>query len=146
MFRTIAAAALGILIVAAPLYADEPTGAPVLESIPLRVRLAVPPPATRGAVLPALYVGYGALQAFDGFSTIYGVGHGAVEANPQMTGAAATPASVWALKAATTGAAIGVAEKLWRQNRRTQAIVLMVVANGVMATVAAHNAAVLRRR
>jgi hypothetical protein len=63
-----------------------------------------------------------------------------------VAGSVGQPASIWALKAATTGAAIGVAEKLWRQNRRTQAIVVMVVANGMMASVAARNASVLRRQ
>jgi hypothetical protein len=147
MTRAFAAAVLSAFIATTPgLAAEDNAAAPAIELVPVRTVRYVPPPATRGAALPVLYASYGALQAFDGFTTLKGIQQGAVESNPHLAGTVGQPAAVWALKAATTGAAIGAAERLWRQNRRTQAIVVLVVANGVMASVAARNMSVLRRR
>jgi hypothetical protein len=98
---------------------------------------------TRGAVLPLLYGSYAALQAFDAVSTLRGVKLGAQEANPMMTGVSRNPAGMWALKSGLTAASIVAAEHLWKQRRRGEAIALMVVANGIMAGVAARNAAVV---
>ncbi|HEV3056780.1 MAG TPA: DUF5658 family protein [Vicinamibacterales bacterium] len=98
---------------------------------------------TRGAVLPLLYGSYAALQAFDAVSTLRGVQLGAQEANPVMSGLSRNPAGMWALKGGLTAASIVAAEHLWKQRRRGEAIALMVVANGIMAGVAARNAAVV---
>lgn len=100
----------------------------------------------RGAVLPALYVSLAGLHTFDAYSTLKGVSKGAVESNPLMRGAARNSTAVWAIKAGVTGATIGLAERLWRDNKRGQAIALLVVSNGVMAAVAARNASVLRQQ
>jgi hypothetical protein len=100
--------------------------------------------ATRGHILPVLYVSFAALQAFDGWSTTAGVGQGAREANPVLGGVANHAAAVWAVKAGVTTGSILMAEHLWRSHRRGQAVATMLVANGVMAAIAAHNAAVLR--
>ena len=100
--------------------------------------------AKRPAVLPAFYVSLAALQAFDAYSTSGGLGRGASEANPLTKGVAGNSAMFWTVKAATTASAILIAERLWKTNK-AQAIAVMVLSNGVMAFVAAHNARVLRQ-
>jgi hypothetical protein len=102
-------------------------------------------PTFRGAILPSLYAGLIGLQAFDGYSTNHGLKNGASESNAALEALTRHPAAVWAVKGATAFASIYVAECLWRQHRRGQAIVLMVVSTGIMAAVAANNALVIRR-
>ena len=98
-------------------------------------------------MLRALYVGLAGLQAYDGYSTLRGVGQGvAHETNPIVGGLASQPVALWTLKAVSTVTSIYFAEQLWRQHHRTQAVVMMVVANGMMAAVAAHNASILKSR
>ncbi len=99
----------------------------------------------RGSALPALYGSLAGLNAFDAYSTTVGLSRGAAEANPQMKGVAGNPAALWAVKGGATAASILVAERLWKRNRRGQAIAVMVVTNGMMAVVAARNASVLRK-
>ena len=100
------------------------------------------PPETRPATLPAMYVSLAALQAYDGYATLRGVSHGARESNVIVSGLAGTPAVCWALKGGSTAVSIAMAEQLWRRHRRTEAIVTMIAANGVMAMIAARNASV----
>jgi hypothetical protein len=102
-------------------------------------------PTTRGGLLPALYVSLAGLNAFDAYSTSLGMSRGAAEANPLMQPVAGNAAALWAVKGGATAASILVAERLWKQNRRGQAIAVMVVTNGMMAVVAARNASVLRK-
>ncbi len=104
----------------------------------------LPPPATRGASLPALYASLAGLQAFDAYTTMQGLSAGAREANPVMQGFAANPALLLGAKLAATGTSIFAAERLWRSGHRGQAIGLMIVTNGIMAAVAVRNGAVLR--
>jgi hypothetical protein len=104
----------------------------------------VPPALTRPAILPPLYVGFAALQVFDGYTTTHGVGIGVTEANPFFEPFAGHPMAVWAMKAGVTAGAIAAAEQLWRRRRRSQAIAVMVVSNAVMGLVATHNASVTR--
>lgn len=101
-----------------------------------------PPP--HGLVLPALYVSFAGLNAFDAASTIHALEHGAVEANPLLTGIARRPVALWAVKGGVTAISIVAAEHLWRRGHKGQAIVLMVATNGIMTAVAAHNASVIR--
>ena len=100
--------------------------------------------AKRPSALPALYVSLAALQAFDAYSTSRGLGRGAGEANPLVKGVAGSPVTFWAVKAATTAGTILMAERLWKTNK-AKAIAVMVLSNGVMAFVGAHNARVLRQ-
>ena len=100
--------------------------------------------ASRGSVLPSLYVSLGALQAFDGYSTTTALRRGATEANGLMKNVAGNPAAMWIVKGGVTAASIYAAERLWKQNRRVAAIATMVATNGLMAMVAARNASVLR--
>ncbi len=99
--------------------------------------------AARPAVLPTLYTSLAAMQLYDGYSTLYGQSRGAREANPTMRWMADSPARLWTVKAATTAASIAIAERMWKRNR-VGAIVTMAAVNGVAATVAVHNASVLR--
>lgn len=97
----------------------------------------------RPSVLPVLYVTLDALQVFDGYSTTTALGRGAHEANPMTAGVAGNSAAFWAVKAGSTAASIWFAERLWKTNR-VGAIVTMVAVNGMMASVAARNASVLK--
>lgn len=99
---------------------------------------------TRSLVLPSLYVSLSALQAYDVYSTLTAMRHGASEANPVMRGVVGNPTAFVAMKAGVTGVSIYASERLWRQNRKKSAVLLMVASNGLMAYVAAHNASVLR--
>ena len=101
-------------------------------------------PMARPSMLPPLYVSFAALQAFDGYSTLYGVKNGARESNVLVSGLSGKPAMFWAVKGGSTAVTIFLAEQLWRRQRRAEAIVAMVAANGVMTAVAARNASVLR--
>ena len=98
---------------------------------------------SRPPILLPLYVGWSALQAYDGYSTLRGVRGGAPETNPVVGRLAGQPVALWTVKAATTAASIYLAEQMWRQHHRTRAVVIMAVANGVMAAVAARNASVI---
>jgi hypothetical protein len=100
----------------------------------------------RGAALPIMYVTLAGLNAYDAYSTTKGISRGATESNPLMSGAAGNPAMMWAVKAGVTVGTITMAERLWRKDKRVQAIALMIVSNGVMATVAARNASILHRQ
>ncbi len=104
----------------------------------------VPVPPTRPTILPPLYVSFGALQIFDGYTTTQKLGKGAREANPFFAPFAAHPGAVWAMKAGVTATAIVASEQLWRRRHRAQAIAVMIVSNAVLGFVAARNASVAR--
>ena len=114
---------------------------PSVEVVHMPADFQVP---SRGAALPALYGSLALLQAYDGISTLRGVSAGGVEINPMMAGVSKSPAAMWAVKAGVTTAAIVASEKLWKSRRRGQAVILMAIANGVMAGVALHNASVIQ--
>ena len=63
-----------------------------------------------------------------------------------LTRVAANQPALWAVKGATTFVSIFLAERLWRDHRRGQAIAVMVMTNAVMAAVAVSNASVLRNQ
>ncbi len=98
----------------------------------------------RPAALLPLYAGFVALQGYDTYSTLSAIRKGAVEVNPLMTGVTKQPALFVAVKGATTFGSIYAAERLWRKNRKAAAITTIVVANAMVAVVAARNASVLR--
>jgi Domain of unknown function (DUF5658) len=100
-------------------------------------------PDTRGVILPGLYVGLAALNIYDAVSTKQGLAHGAIEGNPGMNSLAGSSTSLWAAKAVTTASTILISEHLWKTHHRAQAIAVMVISNGIMSAVAAHNASVL---
>jgi Domain of unknown function (DUF5658) len=135
----------GLIASSTPAFAaDDVKSEPKTEGAP-RIQINIPE-ATRPSALPAMYVSLAGLQAYDGYSTIRGVRNGATEANPLVGGLASQPAAFWTVKALSTVTTIYFAEQLWRQHKRGQAIMTMVVANAVMGAVAARNASVLRSR
>jgi len=101
-------------------------------------------PAVRGAVLPSMYATLIGLQAYDGYSTNQGLNRGASESNAILNAVTKYPAAVWAVKGGAAFASIYAAERLWRRHRRGQAIAVMAMSTGIMAVVAANNAAILR--
>ena len=159
MFRTAAAAlvlVLGVAVVpaaaaesAAPsssLAAAASAGAAVLANDTDWSLPAVHVGAgadSRGAILPSLYVSLAALNIYDAISTRQGLAHGAVEANPGMSTVVGSSAALWTAKAVTTASSIAVSEHLWKTHHRAAAIAVMVISNGIMSAVAAHNASVL---
>ena len=93
----------------------------------------------RPAMLPALYVIQGALQAMDAHSTFSAIGRGAHEANPLMQGVASNKGAMLAVKAGVAVGTIWMAESMWKRGNRLGAIVTMIAANSVAAIVVAHN-------
>jgi hypothetical protein len=133
---------------------NDAHGKSVSELPTLSVRMMVPagglwqtpvrePSASRGMALPAMYVSLIGLQVYDGYSTMTGLSHGAVESNGLMSAVVNHPAGLWAVKGAAAFGSIYMAERLWRQHRRGQAIALMVATNVVMLSVAASNASII---
>jgi hypothetical protein len=97
-------------------------------------------------VLPGLYVSLAALNTYDMLTTIKGTKAGATEANPLMRGVVKSSPALFGVKAASTGAAIFLAERLRRNGHNGQAMMVMILSNSVMATVAANNARVVSAR
>lgn len=116
------------------------------DNPPPKLQITNPAAESRPAILPPLCVGLAALQVYDGYTTIRGVREGNRETNPLVGGLAERPVVLWSLKAGTTALSIYLAEQQWRQHHRKPAILTMVVANGVMAAVAARNASRLSAR
>jgi len=100
--------------------------------------------ASRGSALPAMYMGLIGLEAYDGYSTTQGLRGGATESNGFMSSVVNHPAALWAAKGGVTFVSIYMAERLWHQHRRGQAIALMVASNVIMASVAVSNASIMR--
>ena len=159
MFRRIACALVTLSLTSVVAYgaeASDPTNDPATSESAEVVQSIVPasimtwhPPAhewnrTRPAALPAFYASLAALQVFDGYSTTRALAGGAKEANPLMKSIVTRPVVFWSVKAALAVAPTLVAERMWRSNK-AGAIAVMVVSNGMMAAVAAHNAKVLNR-
>ena len=92
----------------------------------------------RPALLPALYVTLGAMQAWDLASTAGAIRAGAHEANPAAAAFATSQKSMMGLKAVTTASTILFAERAWKKNKAA-AVVMMVAVNGTMAAVAMNN-------
>lgn len=119
--------------------------APQILSAALVVRRATSDVAARRSpLLLAMYGSAGLLQAYDSFSTLKAVAANHVELNPMMAPLVNHPSLLIAAKGAMTIATIAAAENLWRSNHHKQAIVLLLVSNGLMAAVGAHNAVALR--
>jgi uncharacterized protein DUF5658 len=150
---SIAIVAVGFF--ASPALADDRNPAPIATAATIVATspaddaqrpLALAPieDAKRGVLLPPLYGSFLTLQVYDGWTTVLGVKRGATEANPLARGLVGNWPAFWAVKVAGTATAIAVAERLWRHNRRAEAITVMLLSNGIAAAVAARNAAVLR--
>ncbi len=100
-------------------------------------------PVGRGALI-VLSASVTSLQAYDTYSTLAALKHGAVEANPLMQGVVKHPGAFVALKGGIAIGPVYAATQLWRRHHRGAALVLRAVTSGAAAAVAAHNASVLR--
>ena len=96
------------------------------------------PAVTRPAILPALYVALGAVQAWDVYSTRAALTAGAREANPTAAPFAQNSGSMLGLKAATTVSTIFLAERMWKKNK-VGAVVMLVAINSATAAVSMNN-------
>jgi hypothetical protein len=158
MFRRIACALVALSLTSVVAYgaeASDPRDDLATVGSTEVVKSMVPPsvvghPPTREshrarpAALPAFYASLAALQLFDGYSTTRALAGGAKEANPVMKGVVNKPVVFWSLKAVMAVAPALATERMWKTNK-AGAIAVMVVSNGMMAAVAAHNAKVLNR-
>ena len=137
-----------LFVIAIVMFGAVPTFAADAQqdNPPPKLQITIPAEESRPGILPPLYVSLAALQVYDGYSTIRGVREGNRETNPLVGGLAERPVVLWSLKAATTALSIYLAEQQWRQHHRKQAVVTMIVANGVMGVVAARNASRLASR
>ncbi len=99
----------------------------------------------RPALLPVLYASFGAVQASDVYTTSAALRSGAYEANPLMRPFAGHPARMIALKAAATASTIFFVERMWKQQHRVAAVVMMAAINGATMAVAMNNARIARR-
>ena len=138
MNRTIAAAALlSLTLIALPAYAeDDAAGAITVTGFAAPAK--VTERLSRPAALTVLYASYGALQAYDVYSTRQALARGAREANPLMQGVVTNTGAFVAVKAGVGVATIVAAERLWKTNKPA-AIGLMIAGNSVAAFVAARN-------
>ena len=154
MFRPVVIALVAICSIGAAsidVAAQDP-----VDPQPLNPRMTAPPSAnsgpvyeiaaSRGPVLPSLYVSFIGLELYDGYSTTQGLSKGAIESNTLMGKVAAHPGALWAAKGAVTFLSIYTAERLWRQHHRGEAIAMMVAMNGIMVAVAASNASVINKQ
>lgn len=141
--RIIAAAAVALTVSVLPVSAADAPDAAAAAAIvvPARVERAL----ARPALLPALYVSYAALQAYDLYSTRQGLGRGAQESNPLMQGVVGNPGAFLALKAGVAAGTILAAERLWKHDKKAAAIGVMIASNLVTAVVASRNAGTLRQ-
>jgi uncharacterized protein DUF5658 len=160
MRRFLIVAVMGFTLISSCVFAaDDETATTIMTSAvaaatSLGQRPAVASPINRAAqfkapnrpmALPTLYAGSALLQGYDAYSTLSALKSGATEANPLMKGITKSPVAFIALKAGMTTAAILSAERMWKDDHRVKAVVEMLVSNGMMAAVAAHNASVLRQ-
>jgi hypothetical protein len=143
------AAVMLVGLIATVSHADA-QDSPIVSFVETRLDEVAQPMAIartpRGVMLPSLYASFGALEAFDGCTTLVGIARGVREANPVTAGLSGHPAALVAFKAGMTMVAISSADHLWREDRRKAAVIVMLLSNGIAAAVAAHNAAALRQR
>jgi hypothetical protein len=96
--------------------------------------------ASRGALLPSLYVGLATLNALDAYTTSTAIHSGAGrEVNPIIRGVVRHPAALWAIKGGATAATVLLAEQLRKSHHRAAAIATMIVSNSAVGMVTARN-------
>ncbi|HEY2849194.1 MAG TPA: hypothetical protein VGI97_04910, partial [Gemmatimonadaceae bacterium] len=109
-----------------PRIVQSPDSAPAMDGVasthvtltasvvqePLHETRLMPRPAT----LSRLYASWIGLQAYDTYSTLAGVGRGAAETNPFVSGLTNNRAMFFTAKASMTLVTIGVAEQMWREH------------------------------
>jgi len=157
MHRFCVAAVLGLLVIVSSSVAAEETSTTLMpatitaaasasQRVDFESAMSVAErPPRRPIVLPALYAGFITLQALDTSYTLRSLPLLAREVNPLMKGVTRYPAAFVALKAGLTIGAIMNAERLWKDDHRVAAVVLMAASNGLMAVVVSRNASTLRQ-
>jgi hypothetical protein len=93
----------------------------------------------RPAALPFLYGSLVFLQTYDMSVTLSLKRAGAVEANPFMKPLIESPVAFVLVKSGVTAASIISAERLWHKHHRVEAVMMLVVTNGIMGLVAIRN-------
>lgn len=126
------------LVLAALLALSLSGAAPAAAAEKEELKLNYAEKVDRPAILPALYATFGAMQAWDIYSTRAAIQAGAREANPAATAFAGNAGSLLGLKAATTASTIFFAERMWKKNK-VGAVVMMAAINGATAAVSMHN-------
>ena len=96
----------------------------------------------RPSSFPALSMTFQALSGLDWYTTSRALQNGR-EANPVLAPIAGHPVALLVAKSAAAAATVYLAERLWKRNHAA-AIVVMVAANVVTASVVAHNASLGR--
>lgn len=150
--RSICAASfVSLFLVVSPVHAQEALREPgsaavAMATIPRPITIDAPRGTTpQRALLLSLYAGNSALQGYDAYSTLTALKSNGVESNPIMGRVTKSTVGLVFVKAGVSAATIYTAERLWRNNRRGHAIAVMLLSNGLMAVVAAHNHSVLGR-
>jgi hypothetical protein len=92
----------------------------------------------RPAALPALYVTFAAMQAWDVYSTSRAVKAGASESNPVAAPFVGNPGSMIGLKVMSTVSAIYFTERMWKTNP-VKAMLVLAAINGATAMVSMNN-------
>jgi hypothetical protein len=135
-------ASLAVLLAATPAFAgDEAKDKQAPRSMTARAERDETA-SKRPALLLPLYASAGALQALDVYTTSRGLKAGAYEANPAIR--RGNVGTTLALKAATTGVSIVMAEKLWRKNKAA-AVLTVLATNVIGAAVVANNYRVIAK-
>jgi hypothetical protein len=122
---------------------DERTAPATVAAVPESTVTESPGEIRRPRALPALYISFGAIQAWDIQTTRTALARGGRELNPLMTHVSGSTARMIAVKAASTASTIYFAEKLWRKNR-VAAVAVVAAINGATAAISLHNARVAR--
>jgi len=137
--------AMGLVCALPAAAADDktPTSSPntsTERAVNVRL-LALAREPKRPLALSVLYGSYATLQVLDIVSTRQVIAAGGYEANPLMR-SGQLPRMI-AVKAASAGLSIYLAERMWKKNR-AGAIATMALANGLTAAIVAHNASLRR--
>lgn len=88
--------------------------------------------------MTSLYASTAIMQALDVHSTMRALDHGALEANPLMTGVTGNKAAFVALKAGVAMSTVMMARHMSKRNK-VAAIVTLVAINSAYAMVVSHN-------
>ena len=160
MFRCLTVAAIGFVMTASSVFAEDHAIANAIDhafpSTTSPITRSDQPESSndegshfkqpeRPWALPALYGSSAFLQGFDAYLTFAALKRGASEVNPVLKPISGNAVAFVAVKAGLTAASFVAAERLWKDNHRLGAVALMVASNAIMVVVTAHNVAVLQR-
>jgi Domain of unknown function (DUF5658) len=117
----------------------EQVSPPVRSAVAAPEAASVIPPPKRPTALVPLYVSFAGFEALDIQSTYRALRTpGARESNPVTRTIVGSPATLTALKLATTASFVLASEKMWKRHR-VAAVVFAAAGNAAMAAIVAHN-------